>query len=84
MPDRNTLLAKLILSPLSPPWVQNVVRPATAVTLIALALAPIYSWLFIFKLDWRLDGAAIAIDAVQVGGACGCVVYGSQPLKHVA
>jgi hypothetical protein len=44
-----------------------VVRPATAVTLIALALAPAYSWLFIFKLDWRLDGAALAVDAVQVG-----------------
>jgi MATE family multidrug resistance protein len=43
------------------------VRPATAVTLVALALAPVYSWLFIFKLDWRLDGAALAVDAVQVG-----------------
>ncbi len=46
---------------------QGVVRPQSAVTLVGLALAPLYSWLFIFRLDWRLDGAAFAVDAIQVG-----------------
>lgn len=44
---------------------QGIVRPASVVTLIGLAAAPLWSWLFIFKLDWRLDGAAIAVDATQ-------------------
>ncbi|KAL4442008.1 hypothetical protein ABPG77_011269, partial [Micractinium sp. CCAP 211/92] len=45
---------------------QGVVRPQSAVTLVGLALAPLYSWLFIFRLDWRLDGAAFAVDAIQL------------------
>ena len=43
-------------------------RSQTAVTLVGLALAPLYSWLFIFYLDLRLAGAAVAVDATQVGG----------------
>ncbi|PSC71531.1 MATE efflux family [Micractinium conductrix] len=45
---------------------QGVVHPQTAVTLVGLALAPLYSWLFIFYLDLRLAGAAVAVDATQV------------------
>ncbi|KAL4443788.1 hypothetical protein ABPG75_011525 [Micractinium tetrahymenae] len=45
---------------------QGVVRPQSVVTLAGLALAPLYSWLFIFRLDWRLDGAAYAVDAIQL------------------
>lgn len=55
----------------SRPPVQGVVRPQSAVTLVGLALAPLYSWLLIFRLDWRLDGAAYAVDAIQVGAGRG-------------
>lgn len=42
-------------------------RPATAATLLSLALSPLYNWLLIFRLGWGLDGAVLAVDAVQVG-----------------
>ncbi len=45
---------------------QGVVRPATGVTLAGLALSPAYAYCFVFWLDWRLDGAAIAMSATQV------------------
>lgn len=45
---------------------QGVVRPATAVTLVGLALSPAYAFFFVFWLDWRLDGAAVAMSATQV------------------
>ena len=48
---------------------QGIVRPASAVTLVGLALVPLYCWLFIFKLGLGLDGAAIAVDATQVRAA---------------
>lgn len=47
---------------------QGVVRPASVVTLVGLALSPLYAWLFIFRLDWRLLGAAVAMDATFVSG----------------
>ncbi len=47
-------------------WLQGAVRPATAVTLLALALAPLYNYLLIYRLGWGLDGAALAVDAIQV------------------
>lgn len=48
---------------------QGIVRPASAVTLVGLALVPLYCWLFIFKLGLGLDGAAIAVDATQASMA---------------
>lgn len=51
------------------PRLQGVVRPATVVTLLSLALSPLYNWLLIFRLGWGLDGAALAVDAVQVRGS---------------
>ena len=47
---------------------QGVVRPASWVTLAGLALVPLYAYALVFWLDWRLDGAAIAVSATQVGG----------------
>lgn len=40
-------------------------RPPSVVTLAGLALAPAYSWLLIFRRDLRLDGAALAVVAIQ-------------------
>lgn len=66
------------------PSAQGVVRPQSVVTLVGLALSPLYSWLLIFKLGLRLDGAALAVDATQVGAglaschawlACSCVLF---------
>lgn len=45
---------------------QGVVRPASWVTLAGLALVPLYAYGFVFWLDWRLDGAAIAVSVTQV------------------
>ncbi len=50
-------------------------RPATAVVPLALLLSPAYNWLFIVKLGWGLDGAALAMDALQVGVFLGCVAF---------
>ncbi|KAL4855257.1 Protein DETOXIFICATION 1 [Chlorella vulgaris] len=44
---------------------QEAVRPATAVTVISLCLAPLYNWLLIYKLGLGLNGAAYAMDAMQ-------------------
>jgi Na+-driven multidrug efflux pump len=46
--------------------VQGVVNPSTAATVAGLAMAPLYSYLFIFWLGLGLDGAAIAVNATQV------------------
>ena len=46
---------------------QGVVRPATAVTVLSLGLSPLYNWALIYRLGLGLDGAALAVDAVQVG-----------------
>ena len=40
---------------------QGVVQPVTAVSCAAVALAPIYNYLLIFKLGFGLDGAAYAM-----------------------
>lgn len=48
---------------------QGAVRPATIVTLGALALSPLYNWLMIFHMGLGLDGAVLAVNAVQVSQA---------------
>ena len=40
-------------------------RPASVVTCVAMALAPLYNWLFIFRWEMGLYGAAYAMDALQ-------------------
>jgi MATE family multidrug resistance protein len=40
-----------------------VVTPVTAVSCLALALAPLFNWLFIFRLGGGLDGAVAALVA---------------------
>ena len=45
---------------------QGVVRPVSAVTLVGLALAPLFAWLLIFRAGLGLDGAALAVDATQL------------------
>lgn len=44
---------------------QRCVRPVAAVTLASLLVAPLFNWLFVFKLGLGFDGAAYAVDAVQ-------------------
>lgn len=39
---------------------QGVVKPVTAVSCAAVALAPLFNWLFIFKWRLGLDGAVFA------------------------
>eukprot|EP00887_Chlorella_sp_A99_P007352 scaffold2.g7352.t1 len=46
--------------------VQHCVRPVAACTLLSLLVAPFFNWLFIFKLGLGFNGAAYAVDAVQV------------------
>ena len=46
--------------------VQGVVTPATIVTACSAALAPLYNWVLVDKLEVGLAGAALANDAVQV------------------
>jgi hypothetical protein len=41
--------------------VQGVVQPVTVVCSIALALAPLFNWLLIFKLRLGIDGAVAAM-----------------------
>lgn len=48
---------------------QGVVTPATIVTACSAALAPLYNWLLVDRLEVGLAGAALANDAVQVGTA---------------
>ncbi|KAL4858417.1 Protein DETOXIFICATION 1 [Chlorella vulgaris] len=48
---------------------QGVVNPSTAATVAGLAMAPVYSYLFIFWLGLGLDGAAIAVGATQASMA---------------
>lgn len=45
---------------------QGVVTPATIVTACSAALAPLYNWILVDKLEVGLAGAALANDAVQV------------------
>lgn len=60
-------------------------RPATAVTVISLCLAPLYNWLLIYKLGLGLNGAAYAMDAMQVCVVCGLnCVHGKQPIFRTA
>lgn len=70
--------------PLSPPSTQGVVRPPSVVNVAGLALAPAFAWLFIFHLDWRLDGAAIAFVAIQASclGRLGCIAEGAARLAE--
>jgi hypothetical protein len=62
---------------------QGVVRPASVVTLVGLALTPLYGWLFVFKLGLALDGAAYTVDATQVALArsvcTGCCLPFTDP-----
>lgn len=44
----------------SRPTTQGVVRPVTGVSCIAVALAPLFNWLLIFKAGLGLDGAVLA------------------------
>ena len=48
---------------------QGVVRPATRVTLVAAAAAPLYNWLLVDRLRLGLDGAALASTALQLTSA---------------
>lgn len=43
---------------------QGVAAPVTAATVLGLISAPFFNWLFIYGLDMRLLGAALAMDAV--------------------
>ncbi|EFN52897.1 hypothetical protein CHLNCDRAFT_26336, partial [Chlorella variabilis] len=49
--------------------VQGIVRPAVVVTLISAALTPLYNWLLIITLGLGLDGAALAVVALQLTSA---------------
>ncbi|KAG2449055.1 hypothetical protein HYH02_005804 [Chlamydomonas schloesseri] len=42
---------------------QQEVRPSTVCTIVTAALCPLYNWLFVYHLNWRLDGAAVAFVA---------------------
>ena len=44
-------------------------RPGTVVTACAAALSPLYNWLLIVRLGLGLDGAALALLAVQLTSA---------------
>ena len=46
-----------------PPAPQGVVRPVTGVSCLAVALAPLFNWLLIFKAGLGLDGAVLATIA---------------------
>lgn len=48
---------------------QGIVRPAVVVTLISAALTPLYNWLLIITLGLGLDGAALAVVALQLTSA---------------
>ena len=45
---------------------QGVAAPVTAATVLGLVVAPLFNWLFIYGLDLRLLGAALAMDAVML------------------
>lgn len=57
-------------------------RPATYVTVIALTLSPVVNYLLIYHLGGGLDGAALAVDTVQVrrGSAAAGRVLHAKPL----
>ncbi|KAG2444666.1 hypothetical protein HXX76_001410 [Chlamydomonas incerta] len=42
---------------------QQEVRPSTICTIVTSALCPLYNWFFVYHLNWRLDGAAVAFVA---------------------
>ncbi|EFN53551.1 hypothetical protein CHLNCDRAFT_58521 [Chlorella variabilis] len=48
---------------------QGIVRPGTVVTACGAALSPLYNWLLIVRLGLGLDGAALALLAVQLTSA---------------
>ncbi|PSC70081.1 MATE efflux family [Micractinium conductrix] len=60
---------------------QEVVRPVTASTVAALAAAPLYNWLLIYRLGWGLHGAAYAMVAVQATTAA--LLTGYTALRDV-
>ena len=41
-------------------------KPSTQAACVALALAPLYNWLLIFRAGLGLSGAALAMDAAQL------------------
>ncbi|KAL6774561.1 hypothetical protein ACKKBG_A25485 [Auxenochlorella protothecoides x Auxenochlorella symbiontica] len=56
---------------------QGVAAPVTAATLVGVIAAPAFNWLFIYRCDMRLLGAALAMDAVglvMVATLAGAVV----------
>lgn len=56
---------------------QGVAAPVTAATLVGVVAAPAFNWLFIYRCDMRLLGAALAMDAVglvMVATLAGAVV----------
>lgn len=44
---------------------QNVVAPTTVASLLAVLVAPLFNWLFVFKAHWGLFGAAVAGNLAQ-------------------
>eukprot|EP00887_Chlorella_sp_A99_P002392 scaffold10.g2392.t1 len=55
---------------------QGTVRPVTAVTVLALLLAPAVNFWLVFGLGLGLDGAAYAVDVVQfvMAAGLGCII----------
>ncbi|KAJ9534743.1 hypothetical protein QJQ45_013128 [Haematococcus lacustris] len=54
---------------------QSIVQPLMLVTLLATLMTPAYLWYFIVRLDFGLDGAAVAWNCVQCTSLMGLVVY---------
>lgn len=49
----------------SRPPLQGIVRPVTWATFVTAALSPLYNWYFIVRLGLGLEGAALAVVALQ-------------------
>lgn len=54
---------------------QGVVRPTTAVAAVTACLSPAFNWLLIVRLGLGLDGAALAVVALQLTSTLLMVAY---------